>query len=134
MMQGGIYSICKDDFLFLYPSAHQHALSLFNIQSRFTATGLFPFSPERVLVKLSIKLKTPTPPSTACSNKSFGSGETPANAYQLEQQKQRIQYLKNNEISPSIISQATDRVIKSAEITMQNAILLQNKVEQLRTV
>lgn len=134
MMQKGIHSICKDDFLFLYPSAHQRASSSCNIRSGFTATGLIPLNPERALSKLSINLKTPTPPSTACSNKTFGPRKTSADAYQLEQQNQRIQYLKTNEISPSIISQAMDKVIKGAEITMQNAISLQNEVQQLHTV
>jgi len=34
-------------------------------------------------------------------------------------------------VSPSTLEQAVDKVIKSAEITMQNAILLQQEVNQL---
>jgi len=44
----------------------------------------------------NIQLKTPTPPSTAHSNQSFnGPGKTPANIYQLDQQKKQIQYLQS---------------------------------------
>lgn len=82
MIQGGIYLICKDDFLSFYPTAHQRALSLSNIQSGFAAAALIPLNPKRVLSKLSV-LKTPTPLSSARSNESFGPGKTPGDLYQL---------------------------------------------------
>lgn len=50
-IQKGIYSIGKEDFIHIYPEVHQQALSLLNIKSGFAATGLIPFSPERVLSK-----------------------------------------------------------------------------------
>lgn len=89
MIQNGVLSINKEDFLYLYPTVRR-ALSSANIQSGFAATGLVPYSPERVLSKLQISMKTPTPPTTAHSNQSFGVGKTPADIYQLEQQKKRI--------------------------------------------
>ena len=92
-----------------------------NIQSGFEATGLVPFSPDRVLLKIP---KTPSPPSTSHSNQSFGIGQTPANLYQLEMQKKKIEHLKNI-VSPSTVDEATKKVIKSAEVTMQNTLLLQ---------
>ncbi|KKA16367.1 hypothetical protein T310_10045, partial [Rasamsonia emersonii CBS 393.64] len=61
VMQNRIHSVDKEDFLYLYPTVHQHALPS-NIRSGFAATGLVPLSPERVLSKLHIQLKTPTPP------------------------------------------------------------------------
>ncbi|KAL1979209.1 hypothetical protein VTN96DRAFT_6506 [Rasamsonia emersonii] len=117
MMQNGIHSINKEDFLYIYPTVHQHTLSLSNIQSGFAATGLVPLSPERVL----------------SNNQSFnGPGKTPANICQLDQQKKRIQHLRSHQtVSPSTLEQAVDKVIKSAEITMQNTILLQQEVNQL---
>jgi len=96
IIQNRIYLIDKKDFLYIYFIIHQCALSLSNIQSRFAATGLVLLSPERVLLKLHIQLKTSTPPSTAHSNQSFnGPGKTPANIYQLDQQKKQIQYLQS---------------------------------------
>ena len=64
-IQKGVYSIGKEDFIYIYPAVHQQALSLLNIQSGFAATSLVPLSPERVLLKL---YKTPTPSSTSHSN------------------------------------------------------------------
>ena len=129
LIQKRIYSIKKEDFLYIYPAVHQQALSLSNIKSGFTATGLVPLSPARVLSKIP---KTPTPPSTSHSNQSFGIGITPANICQLEQQKKKIQSFKDAEVSPSRIEEAMKKVMKSAEITMQNTLLLQQEVNQLQ--
>jgi len=93
MMQRGNHSIDKKDFLYIYSAVHKQALSASNIQSGFAATGLISLSPERVLSKLHIQLKTPTPPSTAHSNQSFGPDKTPTDMYQLDQQKKQIQHL-----------------------------------------
>src|SRR5699024_395279 len=101
-IQKGIYSIGKEDFIHIYPAVHQQSLSSLNIQSGFAATGLVPFSPERVLSKIQ---KTPTPPSTSHSNQSFGVGITPDNLYQLEQQKKKIELLKGV-TSPSVVDGA----------------------------
>lgn len=134
MIRTGIYSIDKEDFLYLYPGVRR-ALSAANIQSGFAAAGLIPLSPERVLKKLHIQLKTPTPPSTAHSNQSFsGPGKTPANMHQLEQHKKRIQHLRNRQsVSPSTMEQAVDQAIKCAEIAMQTNTLLYHELSQLRT-
>ena len=72
-------------------SIHGCAFSKANIMSEFAAAGLIPFKPERLLGKLCIKTtKTPTPPSSSSSNQSFYLGRTPANLYQLNQQKKQI--------------------------------------------
>ena len=128
-IQKGILSIGKEDFLQIYPGVHQQALSSSNIQSGFAATSLIPLSPERVLSKIP---KTPTPPSTSHSNQSFGIGQTPANICQLEQQKKKIEYLKGT-VSPSVVDEAMKKVIKGAEMTMQNALLLQQQIDQLES-
>jgi len=131
-MQKEINAVDKTEFLYIYPTVHYQALSSSNIQSSFAATGLVPFSPERVLSKLRIPHKTPTPPSSSHSNQSFGTGKTPADINQLEAQKKRINHLQNHQVSPSTMQEAMGKVIRGAEMTMQNAILLQHEVHQLR--
>ena len=134
-MQKEIHSIKKEDFIHIYPAVHQQALSSSNIQSGFAATGLVPLSPERVLSKFQ---KTPTPPSTSHSNQStqsFGIGKTPVNLHQLEHQKKKIMSFKQHAdvVSPSVIDKAMEKVIKGAEMTMQNALLLQQQIYQLES-
>lgn len=135
LMQQGIQSITKEDFLYLYPTVHQHTLSASNIKSGFTATGLVPLSPERVSSKLYLQLKTLTPPSTANSanSKSFSIRETPANIYELEKQKKQVQHLQSyRAMSLTTVDQAVSKIIKGAEMVMRNAILLQEELHRLR--
>jgi len=132
MIRYNIPSIGKEDFLYIYPTVHQNALSSSNIQNGFASTGLIPLSPERVLAKLQIQLNTPTPPSTSHSMQALGTGKTPADINQLEHQKERILHLQSHQISPTIIDQAVQKIMKSAEMTMQNALLLQEEVSHLR--
>jgi len=79
-----------------------------------------------------IPYKTPTPPSSSHNNQFFGAGVTPADINQLEAQKKRINRLQNHQVFPSIMQEATEKVIREAEMTMQNAILLRHEVHQLR--
>jgi hypothetical protein len=71
-MRNGVNHIDKPDFLCAFQTARTEALTLANIKSSFAVTGLVPYNPERVLLKLYTQLKTPTPPSTSYS-------DTPAN-------------------------------------------------------
>ncbi len=78
---------------------------------------------------------TPTPPYTSHSNQStqsFGVGKTPVNLHQLEHQKKKITSFKQHVVSPSVIDKAMKKVIKNAEITMQNTLLLQQQNHQLQ--
>ena len=79
---------------------------------------------------------TPTPPSTSHSNQStqsFGVGKTPVNLHQPEHQKKKITSFEQHVVSPSVIDKAMEKVIKGAEMTMQNALLLQQHNHQLQT-
>ncbi|KAB2106160.1 hypothetical protein AG0111_0g6188 [Alternaria gaisen] len=55
--RGGIHTIAKEHFTYLYAPARERALTKRNIVAGWAATGLFPFSPERVL------RNTPKPPA-----------------------------------------------------------------------
>jgi hypothetical protein len=52
-MRNGLNYINKADFLEAYYAAHIESISLANIQSSFVATGLVPYDPKRVLLKLN---------------------------------------------------------------------------------
>jgi len=81
MTQGGIHIINKREFLSLYTRVYYCAFSRANILSGFAATSLIPFKPKRVLLKLYIKIKILTPPSSLNSNQSFYLGRTLVNLY-----------------------------------------------------
>jgi hypothetical protein len=57
-----INHIDKLDFLEAYPSARIEAFKSETIKNSFAAAGLMPYNPDRVISKLDIRLRTPTPP------------------------------------------------------------------------
>jgi hypothetical protein len=61
-MQNRVNYIDKPDYLQVYYTARIEAISLANVQSSFTATGLVLYNPERVLLKWHTQLKTLMPP------------------------------------------------------------------------
>jgi hypothetical protein len=60
----GYNHIDKLDFLADYPRARDEAFKPQTIQTSPAATGITPFNLERVLSKLNISLRTPTPPAS----------------------------------------------------------------------
>ena len=60
-MRNGINYIDKLDFLEVYPSVRIEAFKSETIKNSFLATGLVLFGPDRVILKLNIRLRTPTP-------------------------------------------------------------------------
>jgi hypothetical protein len=67
-MRNGINHIDKFDFLEAYPSARIEAFKSEIIKNSFCSTSLIPFTPERVISKLNIRLRTPTPPPSRGSD------------------------------------------------------------------
>ena len=69
-MRVGINHIDKLDFLEAYPLSRIEAFKSETIKNSFGAAGLVPFSPERVISKLDIRLRTLTPPASRGSESS----------------------------------------------------------------
>ena len=63
-MRNGINYINKLDFLEVYPLIRIEAFKSETIKNSFAAASLVPFKPERVILKLNIQLRIPTPPSS----------------------------------------------------------------------
>ena len=61
-MRCGSNHVDKLDFLEAYPAARMEAFKLETAKNSFHSAGLIPFTPEKVISKLDIRLTTPTPP------------------------------------------------------------------------
>jgi len=127
----GINHIGKFDFITAYPIARLEALIFQNIQTSFAATGLVLYNPERVLSKLDIQLRTPTPPGSRSSEDSL---KTPQNVIQLQRQASSIKILlkERSKSPPSPLKLAINRVLKTCEMTINSAAILENKTHKLR--
>jgi hypothetical protein len=130
-MRNGINHIDKFDFLEAYPSARIEAFKLETIINSFCSAGLIPFAPERVISKLDIRLRTPTPPPSRGSD---WDPKTPLNYRQLEKQASSIKALLRirSRSPPSPLNSAINQVLKACQITMQSAALLEKEVSDLR--
>ena len=127
----GVNHIDKREFLPLYRQARQTALHQNNILAGFAATGLVPYSPDRVLAQLHTKYQTPSPQRLQ-SNASW-TAETPHNIAELQQQTALIRcYLKRRTHSPlSPTGQALSQLAKGCEMAISSTVLLTSKNEKL---
>ena len=133
LMARGVNHIDKHEFLPLYRQARQAALHQGNIQAGFAATGLVPYSPDRVLAQLYTEYRTPSPQRCPQSN-TFWAAETPHNVAELQQQTALLKRcLKRRTHSPlSPTEQALNQLVKGCEMAMSSAVLLASECEKLR--
>lgn len=123
----GYNHISKRDFLESYPQARQDTFKSTTIQSSFAAVGLVPINAERVLSKLNISLRTPTPLASRSSSRSgIFSPKTPHTAKQLAKQASSIKtLLRQRSISPgSPTKRALDQLIKGCQLAIYSSVLL----------
>jgi hypothetical protein len=131
----GYNHIDKFDFLDDYQRARLEAFQPNTIRNSFVATGLNPVNAERVLSKLNISLRTPTPPSSRPSSRSSQfTPKTPKTVAQLHKQASSLrQLLKQRSNSPPTPSKILlDRIIKGHMIALHNTALLAQDNTNLR--
>ena len=134
-MRNGINHIDKLDFLKAYPEARIEAFKSETIKNSFGAAGLVPFMPDRVISKLNIRLRTPTPPPSRGSESSQNfTPKTPATEKELRRQASSIKALlrTRSRSPPSPSDRALNQLIKGFRLTMQSAILLAKENKELR--
>jgi hypothetical protein len=132
----GYNHIDKFDFLDDYQRARLEAFQQpAIIQNSFAASGLVPVDAERVLSKLNISLRTPTPPSSRPNSRSSQfTPKTPRTVIQLQKQASMLKdLLKQRSSSPPSPSKAIlDQIIKGHSISLHNTALLAHEVTNLR--
>ena len=134
MIRGGVTHITKADFLPAFNAAFHATFTESNIKAGFRGTGLVPFDPESVISKLDIKLKTPTPPTTASGPAPLWKSKTPQNASEATSQseliKNRIAMHQNS--SPTSILIYIDQFAKGAQKVMHRLALMEEEIAALR--
>jgi hypothetical protein len=135
-MRNGLNHIDKADFLTAYIMARNESMTTNTVRSGFSATGLVPFDPERVLLKLNTQLRTPTPPADLPSTqRSPWVPETPYDIAQLELQAQTIKgYLsRRTQSPPTPTDHALNQLVKGYQMAIHSTILLADENRRLRT-
>lgn len=102
--------------------AFDKAITTENILAIFRSAGLVPHDPERVLSKLEVVLRTPTPP---LPEDTPWESKTPATIKEMEAQstlvRERIQRHRESPISPLL--QAVDSLTKGMAVIGHNSLL-----------
>jgi hypothetical protein len=128
----GYNHIDKLDFLDDYQRARLEAFQKpSNIQNSFAATGLVPVDAERVLSKLNISLRTPTPPGSRPSTSSSQfTPKTPRTIAQLYKQSSMLKDLidRRSQTPTPLLSQ----LVKGCAVVMHSAALLSQENANLR--
>ena len=106
--------VSKLEFLCAFRAAFFASMTERNIQGGFAEAGLVPYDPERVLSKLDIKLRTPTPPTSRPSTVQPWVFQTPHNPREANSQstliKSRIANYQNS--SPTSMLVTIDQLTK----------------------
>ena len=132
LMRNRINHITKVEFLPCFKAAFNAAFTPSNIQGGFRGAGLVPFDPQRVIMGLDVKLRTPSPPLPV--NNEPWQSQTPSNTLELGSQstlvKAKIQ--RHTDSSPSSIVEAFEKVAKGAAIIAHKLVLAQREIAELR--
>ena len=134
-IRNGINHIDKLDFLEAYPLARIEAFKPETIKNSFGAAGLVPFEPERVISKLNIRLRTPTPPPSRGSESSRNfTPKTPFTEKDLRRQASSIKALlrTRSRSPPSPSDRALNQLIKGFQLQLQSHILQAQEIKELR--
>ena len=134
LMRAKITHITKADFLPAFCIAFKAAMTEQNIQGAFRGAGLIPFDPKRVLSRLDVRPRTPSPDGEAIDLPHPWVPKTPNNPTEATSQanyiKRRIS--RHQGSSPTSILAAVDQITKGTCGIMHRMALLKAEVEQLR--
>ncbi|KAL2016999.1 hypothetical protein VTK56DRAFT_2680 [Thermocarpiscus australiensis] len=134
LMRMHINHVSKLEFLCGFREAFFASLTEKNIRGGFAGAGLVPYNPERVLSKLDIKLRTPTPLNSRAGTPQPWVFQTPHNPREANAQstliKTRIANHQNS--SPTSMLVAVDQLAKSTTAVMHQMALLTAEVSSLR--
>ena len=129
-----ITHISKLEFLCAFRTAFFTSITKKNIQGGFLGAGLVPYDPQRVLSKLNVRLRTPTPPVTLPEIIQTWVPKTPQNAYEASSQSEHIKnrITAHENSSPTSMIAAMDQFAKGATAIMHRVALLEAETSALR--
>jgi hypothetical protein len=126
LMRAHINHVSKLEFLCAFREAFFASITEKNIKGGFAGAGLAPYDPERVLSKLDVQLRTPTPTGPPSAVADLWVSKTPQNPLEAKSQseliKNRISNHQNS--SPTPMLDAVDQFAKGAKAMMHQVALL----------
>ena len=126
--------VSKLEFLPAFREAFFASITDTNIQGGFAGAGLIPYDPERVISKLDVQLRTPTPSNSRPGTSHTWVSKTPQNPLEADSQTCLIKSRVANHLdsSPTSMLSAIDQFAKGAKAMMHEVALLRTEVSALR--
>jgi hypothetical protein len=134
LMRMHINHVSKLEFLCGFREAFFASMTERNIQGGFAGSGLVPHDPERVLSKLDVKLRTPTPLNSRATTPQPWVFQTPQNPREATSQSTLIKTRISNHqgSSPTPMLTAIDQLTKGTMAVMHQVALLRSENASLR--
>jgi hypothetical protein len=125
-----IHHINKQTFLPAFKAAFEKTFTAENIYAGFRGARLVPHNPEAVLLKLDVRLRTPTPLQP---NNVAWEAQTPRNACEIEAQSTLIRNrMQIHQGSPaSSLDEQVKQLSKGAQQIAYNMVLMQEEISRL---
>ena len=126
-----IYHINKESFLPAFQEVFPKVFTTQNVCAGFRGAGLVPFNPEAIILKLDVRLRTPTP---APRDTSAWEAKTPRNAVKMEEQTRLVQMsMQKYHGSPaSSIDKKVAQLTKGAQQMAHEMVLMREEIVRLR--
>jgi hypothetical protein len=128
------FHITKEDFVPEFQAAFQRSFTQSNIQGGFRGSGLFPLDSQAVLSKLTLTIRTPSPPLPHLPL--AWQSQTPSNSYEIDCQTTLItdRILHHPTSSPTETIQALQSMAKGFHRHATESALLRAEVGQFNKV
>ena len=123
--------INKPAFIQVYKTAYYKVFTKENICSAFRGAGLVLFDPEVVLLKLDVKLHTPTPPTPETTS---WESKMPSNMRKLGAQLTLVskQIRRHHNLSPTEMVIQLNSLVKGVSVMVHTAALICDKLFALQ--
>lgn len=129
-----INHITKTEFFIAFKAAHHTTMTAENIKAGFRGTGLVPYDPQAIILKLDVKLRTPTPTGPPLPDADPWVSQTPYNAAETVSQSAHIRSRISNHqgSSPTTLFSAIKQLAKGSEMMAHEMTLMRDELRTLR--
>ncbi|KAH5757089.1 hypothetical protein HBI88_199150 [Parastagonospora nodorum] len=131
LMRNQITHITKLEFLLCFKRAFNAAITPSNIQGGFRGAGLVLFDPERVILALNVRIRTPPLPTV---EDRLWQSQTLSNTLKLGSQSTLVKARIQRHVDSLLTSivEAFEKVLKGAAIIAHKLVLAQKEIAELR--
>jgi hypothetical protein len=134
LIRCSIIHVSETEFFPAFYAAFQATMTEENIRAAFRGAGLIPIDPERIVLKLDIQLRTPTPVEEEVDPSTRWVSKTPKTVLEAQYQSEYLQrrIIRHHSSSPESILAALKSLSKGTQAMMHENALLRSEVHDLR--